>query len=121
VQLFGVVDRHLRTKLPQPLLCGLIKALRDVQAVLDTPSYSLSEVSGGMVPSGILEDYMALPKWSAKQLSGGSGGTGGSWCGAVSLGLVADFLVGQRIFLAWAARSRVRRDRHQRAGKRKHD
>jgi hypothetical protein len=78
MRIFDVVEKHLRAKSLQPLFWGFIKALREAQA------------------------HTALPKHSAKRVADGR------WCGTMTLELVADFLVGRRVFLEWAARSRRR-------------
>jgi hypothetical protein len=105
VRLFAVVGRHLRTKRPQPLFWGVVKALRDAQSVLKTPSYSEIEASRSEVPRGILQEYLALPKRSAKRL------VGGAWAACVNLDSVADFLASRRVFLAWAVRVRALKKR----------
>jgi len=125
MSIFSVVDRHLRARVPRPLFWGIVKSLRDVQSIMRTPSYSTQEAMTGAAPRGMLKRQSALSTGSAKRLNAK---TGGSWCGSVSLELVADFLVGRHVFLAWAAQARYRKERkeskhykdgHQKAGKRK--
>jgi len=108
MSIVSVVDRHLRAKIPRPLFWGVVKSLRDMQSIMRTPSYSTQEAMRGAAPRGILKRQSALPTESAKRLNVK---TGGAWCGSVNLELVADFLVGRHVFLAWAKQARYSRDR----------
>jgi hypothetical protein len=101
MRIFCVVEKHLRSYRLQPLFWGVIKALRDAQAVLKTPSYSAIEADRGAAPQGILQNQLALPPQSAERIAGRS------WCGTMTLEVVADFLVGRRVFLAWSAQARA--------------
>ena len=116
MSIISVVDRHLRAKIPRPLFWGVVKSLRDAQAIMRTPSYSKQEAMSGAAPRGILKCQSALSTGSAKRLNAK---TGGAWCGSVNLELVADFLVGRHVFLAWAAQARYRKDRKDRTDGRK--
>jgi hypothetical protein len=100
MRIFDVVDRHLMERVLQPLFWPVVKALRDAQAVLKTPSYTVREATRNKAPRGILRDQSALPPRSAELTAAGS------WCGVMTLGLVADFLVSRRVFLAWSTRAR---------------
>jgi hypothetical protein len=99
--IYGVVRRHLKNDPndPRPLVFGVVKALRDLQAVLGSPTYTLKEFKKIEAPSRIAQDFLGLPEQSARRLSAGS--KVNLFEHAVNLELVADFLIARRAKRAW--------------------
>jgi len=99
---FDGLIAHMETGARLELFFGVVRALRDLQAVLKSPVYDWAETEGILAPRHMQKAFNALPVESANRLASDCGmGGDPMFTEAVNVDLVADFLIAKRAFRGW--------------------
>jgi len=99
---FDKLIAHMETGTRLELFFGVVRALRDLQAVMKSPVYDLAETEGVPAPDLMKDAFHALPDESADRLTSQRGcGDSDLFLEAVNVDLVADFLIAKRAFQGW--------------------
>jgi len=101
---FDKLISHLETGAHLELFFGVVRSLRDLQAVMKSPVYDWTETEGIPAPDLMQEAFCALSSESADRLTSEHGwGDSNLFLEAVNVDLVADFLIAKRAFQGWRA------------------